>query len=397
MIRVLMVLLTVPVPGLLSGLLFGQAERMASVKDYGAVGDGKTDDLPAIRRAFAAIAGKGQQLFFPAGTYGVSGTVTIPTKTQIAGVGRGDPGGVNTVIQALPSFPMGGTVVEMGAAPGPGFGVQVDNMTILGAGRAGICLANRYSQEQSFGRHLILGDCVKVGLLVEGAAMNSGPFEDLEILNGVGPMTNRNTLCVQVRSVGGFRGIRGLTCNAGSYYSARPAVALAIDGTGVYQDIHVEHFAAAVTLGSTTNSADTLIFADGQFGPDVDTGLIITAAHGINNQNLTILGLGCSTCTVLLRDEMTGTKITDTSVGWYLLGNGYPNKAVWTSNYGIQGQIFAPFRAAQVQLTPIGPRPACSASTRGTFWFEQSPKGTADHVEVCSKSAADKYSWAIMF
>ena len=368
-------------------------EDAVSVKDFGARGDGSTDDLPAINRAFAAVAHKAQRVLFPAGTYAVSNTLVIPTKTQIFGVGRGDPGFANTVIKALPNFPRGAAVVQMGPAPGPGFGVQIENMTVTGSGVASVCLLNSYSQEQSFGRNLILGDCTETGLrVVGGAAQNSGPFDNLEILTGAAGKAH--TLCVEVSSVGSFRGIRGLTCNADGY-SSRPAVGMQLDGSGVYQDIHVEHFATAVTLGSATYSADTLIFADGSFGPDVTTGLQITTGPHTNNQNLTVLGISCVSCKTLLRDDMTGTSISDSSVGWYLLGNGPSKyKAIVSSNGGIGGQLFGPFRAPQMQLTSAGSRPVCSASNRGTFWFVQSPSGRADEVQVCAKTASDVYSWA---
>ncbi len=376
-----------------------EACGFVNVKDYGARGDGIIDDLPAINRAFASVAHRGQRLLFPAGTYGVSGTVVIPTKTQIFGVGRGDPGYANTVIKALPNFPPEAAVVQMGAGPAPNFGVQVENMTIDGSLIAGTCLLNIYSEEQSFGRNLILGDCTKTGLRVVGSgAQNSGPFENLEILPGPGAATTVNTLCVEISGVDAFRGITGLTCNAGSSYDSRPALAMKLDGSGVYQDIHVEHFATAVTLGSATHSADTLIFANGAFGPDVNTGLEIAARPGMNNQNLTILGLSCSSCRTLLRDDMTGTHISDSSIGWYLLGNGPTKyKALLSSNGGIGGQFFGPFRAPEIQLTSAGARPACSASIRGTFWFVQSPVGVADHVQVCGKSAADRYGWATIY
>ncbi len=372
--------------------------QTVSVKDFGAVGDGVTDDLPAINKALRAVRGNAQRLLFPSGTYGVSGTVVIPTETQIVGVGRGDPGGANTVIKALPSFSRGGTVVQMGTAPGPNYGVHVENMTIHGSSIAGVCLANSYSQEQSFGSNLVLSSC-GIGLRVSsGAAQNSGPFENLEILPAADRSTNTNSVCVEVHSVPAFRGIRELTCNAGTRYGSRPVVAMALDGTGTYQDIHIEHFATAVTLGSRSNSADSLIFADGEFGPDVATGIDITAERGINNQNLTILGVSCAGCTTLLQDEMTGTKISDNTLGWYLLGNGAGrNKAIWSSNYGVAGQIFSAFRAPEIQLTSSGPRPACSASSRGTLWFVRSTGPEADHVQVCRKTQADTYAWATIF
>ena len=115
----------------------GQAKlaELVSVKDYGAVGDGATDDLPAINRAFTAVSGLGRRLLFPAGTYMVSGPVVIPDRTQVIGVGRGDPNWVslNTTIKALPTFPAGGTLVQLGPGPGPDFSVQIQNLTIDGS------------------------------------------------------------------------------------------------------------------------------------------------------------------------------------------------------------------------------------------------------------------------
>lgn len=62
-----------------------------SVKDFGAVGDGVTDDTAAIQAAVDAVfAAGGGTVFFPAGEYGV-GTTPIQPKTNVSfnGVGRG--------------------------------------------------------------------------------------------------------------------------------------------------------------------------------------------------------------------------------------------------------------------------------------------------------------------
>lgn len=375
-----------------------------NVREFGATGNGVTDDLPAIHRALETAAHAGGRILFPAGTYGVSATLVIPTKTQIFGVGRGDPafantGSINTVVKALPNFPRGAALVQMGASPAPDFGVQIENMTLDGSSIAGTCLLNLYSEEQSFGRNLVLANCTEAGLRVAGSgAQNSGPYENLEILPGAGTGSNANTRCVEIKAVDAFRGIQGLTCNAGTDYSSRPAIAMELDGTGVYQGIHIEHFATAVVLGNASDPADTLIFAGGGFGPDVTTGLVISKRPRMNNQNLTILGISCSTCKTLLQDEITGTHISDTSLGWYLLGNGAgKNKAILSSNSGVGGQLFGPLRTPEIQLTSAGAKPTCSGSNRGTFWFVQSPPGAADHVQVCSKSAADNYAWATIF
>lgn len=56
-----------------------------SVKDYGAVGDGVTDDTASIQAAITAVdAGT---LFFPKGTYKVTSTLTQPTSQAWAGDG----------------------------------------------------------------------------------------------------------------------------------------------------------------------------------------------------------------------------------------------------------------------------------------------------------------------
>lgn len=57
-----------------------------SVKDFGAVGDGVTDDTAAIVAAVAAANGT---VLFPAGTYRVTSTITITKSLQIVGEGRG--------------------------------------------------------------------------------------------------------------------------------------------------------------------------------------------------------------------------------------------------------------------------------------------------------------------
>ena len=57
------------------------AAGWTSVKDYGAVGDGKTDDTEALRRAVADLCGSQfaqKTLFFPKGTYVVSDSVLWP-------------------------------------------------------------------------------------------------------------------------------------------------------------------------------------------------------------------------------------------------------------------------------------------------------------------------------
>lgn len=91
-----------------SGFLTGAVARTVndklqeyvSVKDFGAVGDGVTDDTAAIQAAFDSIgtvtAGahqdispKGMTLYFPAGRYLVTSTLFMPSNVRMQGVGMG--------------------------------------------------------------------------------------------------------------------------------------------------------------------------------------------------------------------------------------------------------------------------------------------------------------------
>lgn len=58
-----------------------------SVKDFGAVGDGVTNDSTAIQAALTA--GAGRAVYFPGGTYLISATLTVPADTMVTGDGYG--------------------------------------------------------------------------------------------------------------------------------------------------------------------------------------------------------------------------------------------------------------------------------------------------------------------
>lgn len=68
-------------------------DDFASVRDFGAVGDGVADDTEAINRALYQLYCRDnntqirRSLFFPAGTYRVSSTILIPTYAKLVGEG----------------------------------------------------------------------------------------------------------------------------------------------------------------------------------------------------------------------------------------------------------------------------------------------------------------------
>lgn len=56
---------------------------VVSVKDFGAVGDGVTDDTAALNAALADAVANNRCLYVPAGTYLVTSNLTVPTPTNV--------------------------------------------------------------------------------------------------------------------------------------------------------------------------------------------------------------------------------------------------------------------------------------------------------------------------
>ena len=69
-------------------------DDFASIKDFGAKGDGVTDDTTAINRAFYELFSREsntevrRSVFFPAGVYKVTGVVKIPSWAKVYGEGK---------------------------------------------------------------------------------------------------------------------------------------------------------------------------------------------------------------------------------------------------------------------------------------------------------------------
>ncbi|RZZ85696.1 glycosyl hydrolase family 28-related protein [Pseudoxanthomonas winnipegensis] len=111
--------------GAVARTVFDKLSERASVKDYGAKGDGTTDDTAAIQAAITANPGK--TVFFPLGTYAVSSTINLSSGCILEGEG---------------TFSDGTRVALNNAFNGPLFNVAqrcaIKSMSILGYGDTGI-------------------------------------------------------------------------------------------------------------------------------------------------------------------------------------------------------------------------------------------------------------------
>jgi len=116
-------------------------DQFASVLDFGAVGDGQTDDTAAINRALYQLYCREvnpqirRSLFFPAGVYKVSGTINIPPYATLYGEGVDnsvislvDAGGaVPYVAQTADSLQQTGVNISAGGATPPQY-ITVSNL-----------------------------------------------------------------------------------------------------------------------------------------------------------------------------------------------------------------------------------------------------------------------------
>lgn len=135
---------------------------MLNVLDFGAKGDGATDDTSAIQSAIYAAVNSGEALNFPAATYLIAGFLSIPSQVVLTGSGHptkgsnlrftGDGGGawsqgVNGLIRATLggltlrglSFEVvnqaaGACILNLSRSTGEFSGALIENCRFLGGG-----------------------------------------------------------------------------------------------------------------------------------------------------------------------------------------------------------------------------------------------------------------------
>lgn len=76
-----------PATGAALRTLGSRLDDLATVMDFGAVGNGTADDTGAFVNALASFSGSGS-LYVPPGTYKITSTITIPERVKVFGAGR---------------------------------------------------------------------------------------------------------------------------------------------------------------------------------------------------------------------------------------------------------------------------------------------------------------------
>ncbi|MBN2492864.1 MAG: hypothetical protein JXQ29_18590, partial [Planctomycetes bacterium] len=234
---------------------------------YGAQGTGG-DDTAAINAAIAAAkaanGGMGAVVYFPAGTYGVTSQILVPSRVWLVGEHS-----ISTQIQALAGFPSATAVVRLGEGTGSVFNcrlwrLRVDANHVVGSS----CVYSNEANEWSG-----LFDVELTNYDQYGAAFASGcSVIGVERVGGYGTNTGNSLAHLVFASVAGQSFIRDVSCAGGAGYVV--ADALLVTSSQVHVDgFHCERATDGIHFGSGAtgiieniyghNSVANLIHAEG--------------------------------------------------------------------------------------------------------------------------------------
>jgi len=175
----------------------------SSVKFYGAVGDGVTDDTAAIQTAINTS----RRVYFPAGTYRSTTTLSLKTGSVLEGEGVGLP--ADPVVKLdFTSLNYARALQSASGAGQGGYGVTLRNLWVAGKAAAvtdieGFPSVGYYSQSQAGGLHI--ADCVFTGFTVNVALVDTDTafIANVRMSNAV-----RSNLTL----LGGCSNVRVLAC-----------------------------------------------------------------------------------------------------------------------------------------------------------------------------------------
>lgn len=260
-----------------------------SAKDFGAVGDGATDDTAAIQATIDAVSPSGGQIILPPGTYKISSQLNIASPNVfVQGSGRratkivqSDASktvfNITAPYSALASLSIeyasqgvaGGSAIGLSAA----FYSAIDDVYIYRA-YIGIDFTNNSNSNQL--TRVVCEDCTHVGISI---------FNSFNLMASTFQVLNSNTTlcalgCIRIfeQSEGNnfvnghtYQGAYSITTDATSYtMSQRPS----------YNKIHCVYLDASAN-GASINNTVELDFIDCWFSARPGNGAYINRADGI--------------------------------------------------------------------------------------------------------------------
>ena len=250
-------------------------DQYASVKDFGAVGDGIADDTAAINRALFQLYCREvnpqvrRSLFFPAGVYRVTGTINIPAYAMLIGEGANSSiiqlintgGTVAYVAQTADSLQQTGVNIGSGGAIPP-TEITIANMAFQTLDVASNVFLIQSASSMRFQNTSFIGPRT-------ASNINNSPFTRAVAIGSSGILSTNNVVLEGCYFTGTFYGIetnqpcQGVTVNNSKFYLNYNGVTLgdgSVIGTGptgvrITNNVFDQIYAAGVVFGEVSLNA----------------------------------------------------------------------------------------------------------------------------------------------
>ncbi len=294
--------------------------------DYGAKGDGVTDDTAAINSAItAARAGVGGgRVTFPHGTYIVSSQIKVPSYVSLEGNGSPEA----CVIKASGSFPINTALVQLGdpaILAGFNFGMYFKNLTVDCNNIAGsIGIQSTQMNETCSIFNVVINHYMATGISISSGNAQNWYIQDVWILSAAAA-----TACtgILLRAVPSRVSIRGVTLvTQGANVSTLPGIDLqTTTGCVFIEGCHIESHQIGILVGNdTANYGQAVIF--NVVGYSNMATLVKLSNFAIS---CVLGGLDKYSATNILIDNTNGVTLTQATLPFYCQGSG----GVGANNY----------------------------------------------------------------
>jgi hypothetical protein len=182
-------------------LLTKTGEEAYNVKNYGAKGDGKTDDTKAVQKALNAVSKVKGTVYFPKGTYLIDATQSLNVKANTKVIGDGS----STIIRASNGSGFGSSLITLS-----GTNIQISYMSLDGN-----LMVLKVLLINSGSSNIKIDNC-----FLANASQSSDPSRDeySEIVSGIVVHGNTNEITIDHSEI---QNIKAIHMNQGKSLVAR--------------------------------------------------------------------------------------------------------------------------------------------------------------------------------